>query len=117
MTHTSAAVVLEPLSQSLPLVRTLAIKVGRVHGDHNPKLVALSTAVVELDDVLLPHLESEAEGGVPSPSTEREALSALLGRIRTLSEDYTVPSWGCSSYRTLFAELKQVDGVVSAWLG
>jgi iron-sulfur cluster repair protein YtfE (RIC family) len=113
----SSSVVLEPLSQSLPLVRTLATKVGRVHGAHNPNLVALASAVLELDEVLMPHLESEAEGGLAAPSTDREVVSGLLGRIRSLSEDFTVPSWGCSSYRTLFSELKQVDGVVSAWLG
>jgi regulator of cell morphogenesis and NO signaling len=119
----------EPLSRALPLVRTLATKVGRVHGSHNPKLVPLATAVIELDDTLTPHLEVELSTIFPEITDdlhaprvaevlmrEHEAVLELLSRIRLLSDDFTVPDWGCTSYRTLFTELQQLEAIVFARL-
>lgn len=119
----------EPLAKGLPVVRTLATKVGRVHGAHNPKLVELATAVVELDDTLTPHLEVEVSTIFPELTDdlraprvaellmrEHEVVLELLSRIRTLSDDFTLPDWACTSYRTLFSELKQLEALVFARL-
>lgn len=121
----------EYLRQALPFVKALANKVGRVHGDHNPKLRDLSVAVDELVAALEPHLLEEEEHLFPllvaeAPdralvATKLAAMHAehlevadLLTRIRAASEDFTLPSWACNSYRTLFAELVQLEGDIFA---
>lgn len=119
------------LRQALPFVKTLAAKVGRVHGDHNPRLRELDAAVAELVAAIEPHLDEEeqrlfpllmsgagdtdlAERQLSSMHREHLAVGALLERIRAASEDFTLPEWACNSYRTLFAELRQLEGDVHA---
>jgi regulator of cell morphogenesis and NO signaling len=119
------------LKKALPFVRMLADKVGRVHGEHNPKLVELDSAVAELADALGPHLdEEEAQlfpaltAAVTDPARAKKLLASmhedhvavakLLERIRAASEDFALPPWACNSYRTLFSELKQLEGDVFA---
>lgn len=117
------------LCRALPFVRTLATKVGRVHGDHNPKLRDLSDTVAELEAILTPHLEEEVRSVFPVltgelPSREavetmmkdHEEISGLMVRIRLESEDFKLPAWACTSYRTLFTELKQFETDLSVRL-
>src|SRR5690606_28733604 len=98
----------------------------RVHGDKNPKLRELLAAVEELADSLGPHLDdeeanlfpaliaskAEAAGLLESMHEEHLAVSALLDRIREASDGFTLPDWACNSYRTLFSELKDLEGDV-----
>ncbi|MCC7382693.1 MAG: DUF542 domain-containing protein [Deltaproteobacteria bacterium] len=114
------------LRKALPFVRALALKVGRVHGDHNPKLRALDAAVGALVDALLPHLEEEEGALFPALTAthtdhaqatrlldamvgEHLIVAKLLERIRAASDDFTLPDWACNSYRTLFSELRQLE--------
>lgn len=116
----------EYLRRTLPFVKALAIKVGRVHGDHNPQLRELDVAVRELADVLLPHLDEEERDLFPAltapevnrtevtrqldgMTAEHLAVSRLLERIRVSSDEFTLPAWACNSYRTLFSELGQLE--------
>ena len=101
---------------------------GRVHGDHNPKLRDLKTAVDELVTELGPHLDEEEKSLFPAliakqsdPSVaklldsmheEHLAVAKLLERIRAASDDFALPDWACGSYRTLFSELEQLEGDV-----
>lgn len=118
------------LRKTLPFVRALATKVSRVHGDHNPKLRDLATSVDELAETLIPHLDEEERAmfpvlAGPEPPARAKAAEMLasmfddhvavakqLERIRASSDDFTVPEWGCNSYRTLFSELRQLEGDV-----
>lgn len=119
----------EYLRKSLPFVESLAAKVSRVHGDHNPRLRELDTVVRELSAALLPHLDEEEQTLFPklmSNPAASEALSAelanvheehllvgaLLERMRDATENYQLPDWACNSYRTLFSELSQLEGDV-----
>lgn len=119
------------LRNAMPFVKTLAAKVGRVHGDHNPKLRELDAAVSELIAALEPHLDEEEQQLFPllmsgardaekaskllaDMHQEHLAVAKLLERIRAASEDFTLPEWACNSYRTLFAELKNLEGDVFA---
>ncbi len=119
------------LKKALPFVQMLAAKVARVHGDHNPKLRDLDVAVRELADALGPHLDEEERELFPALTTaapdrarqaallaamhqEHLAVAKLLERIRAAGEDFTLPPWACNSYRTLFAELRQLEGDVFA---
>lgn len=117
------------LRKALPFVRGLSAKVSRVHGDHDPRLRALDAAVSDLVSALLPHLEDEERALFPAllaPHVDRVALAAqfasmqrehldvatLLERIRAASDGFALPDWACTSYRTLFAELEQLESDV-----
>ena len=117
----------EPLRHALPFVQALAAKVARVHGGHNPKLHDLDSAVQELVAALLPHLDVEEQSLFPAleqPSAtsaeiiarglsemyeEHLAVGAMLERVRDATEDYSLPEWACTSYRTLFKELSVLE--------
>jgi len=117
------------LREALPLVDALAAKVSRVHGEYNPKLRSLASAVEELAATLVPHLDEEEQLLFPALTTEQieralvadrlrimeqehRALADLLERVRAASDDFTMPDWACTSYRTLFSELAQLEADV-----
>ena len=114
-----------PLRKTLPTVRVLAAKVARVHGDHNPRLIELEQLVAELAETLAAHIDDEEASLFPALTKaepdrsvgrmletmrdEHAGVGALLGRMRAAAEDYVVPDWACSSYRTLFRELERLE--------
>jgi regulator of cell morphogenesis and NO signaling len=117
------------LRRTLPFLEPLAHKVASVHGDHNPRLFGVRDAFLELAAALEPHLDHEEAVLFPallSPAPDREILrreldgmmsdhlqvGALLERIRSLSEGFTVPEWGCRSYRVLMSELETLEADV-----
>jgi regulator of cell morphogenesis and NO signaling len=119
----------EFLRKALPFLEPLAAKVARVHGEHNPKLREVDEIVRALAAALIPHLDQEEESLFPAlmrrqrdaALVERElaamfedhlAVGRLLDRLRDATDSYTVPEWGCNSYRTLFAELGRVEADV-----
>lgn len=115
------------LREAIPFILRLSDKVSRVHGAHEPRLVVLDQVVRSLAAALLPHLDQEEEILFPqlmsrSPDRallERElaamfddhlAVGAMLHEIRHLTDDFTPPSWACTSFRTLFSELHTLEG-------
>jgi regulator of cell morphogenesis and NO signaling len=117
------------LRQTLPALRPLGEKVARVHGPHNPKLVPLAATFDAIADALLPHLDQEEQVLFPALTAaapdaalvDRElssmhedhlAVGAMLGELRELSDGFATPEWGCTSYRTLMAELEALEGDV-----
>lgn len=116
----------EYLRKTLPFVINLAKKVARVHGDRNLRLRAVDAIVTALDAELTPHLDQEERVLFPSllngtnqgeqrrlelecMKTEHLAVGALLGRLRDEAEEFRPPEWACTSYRTLMAELAQLE--------
>ncbi len=117
------------LRKTLPYLTSLAAKVGRVHGEHAPKLRALAATVRAIDDVITPHLDFEERELFPamlaaSPDRARIGrmletmggehleLGGLLEKMREETDDFTIPEWACTSYRTLFAELENLEADV-----
>jgi regulator of cell morphogenesis and NO signaling len=114
------------LREALPLVLALSAKVGRVHGERDPRLVEVARTVKALADDLGSHLEVEESGLFPALLAHRDraaiaaelatmvsehvAVGALLGRLRAITDDYEPPAWACRSYQTLFAELAHLEG-------
>jgi regulator of cell morphogenesis and NO signaling len=113
------------LKDTLPFVMPLAEKVARVHGAHNPRLLEVCDAVETLAELMLPHMEREEQvlfpalaTGSPSPDLVADELATMyedhlavakvLEKLREASEDFAVPEWGCTSYATLYRELKLV---------
>lgn len=119
-----------PLRRSTPLVCALAVKAKEVHGPREPSLVALAERVEALAAALLPHLEDESQVMFPAllASTERthisqlialaerdhRAITALLFEVRERANDYELPEWASSSYRTLLSELRWLENDVLA---
>jgi regulator of cell morphogenesis and NO signaling len=114
------------LRGTLPGLRPLADKVARVHGPHNPKLVPLAATFHAIADALLPHLDQEEQVLFPALTSaapdaavvDRElrsmhedhlAVGTKLGELRELSDGFSTPEWGCTSYRTLMAELEALE--------
>jgi regulator of cell morphogenesis and NO signaling len=117
------------LRRALPYLAPLSAKVARVHGPHDPRLEGVDQALRELTASLLPHLDDEEEVLFPALMARRPdpavirveaermqqdhlAVGALLGRMRELAADFTVPEWGCNSYRVLMAELEALEADV-----
>ena len=114
------------LRKTMPYVVGLSRKVARVHGEHNPRLLALEAAVDELDEALMPHLDDEEAELFPAlcrdaePERERlredlramreehRAVGELIDDIHDSSEEFRVPEWACTSYRALFGELERL---------
>lgn len=114
------------LRTALPFIQALAAKVARVHGDHNPRLRDLDTAVASISAALEPHLDEEEQVLFPALMTRNRdvlkiraelaamhtdhlAVGALLEQMRDATEDYRLPDWACTSYRALFSELERLE--------
>jgi regulator of cell morphogenesis and NO signaling len=114
------------LRKALPYLDPLVAKVARVHGPKNAKLVELKAKYDALAAALIPHLDQEEEVLFPalmSRTPDREviahefasmhedhlAVGALLGEIRSLADGFTVPEWGCTSYRVMMTELEALE--------
>lgn len=117
------------LREAMPQVRAMADKVARVHGERNPKLVELDRVVQRLVATLEAHLDREERVLFPALMTctgaradaalreelatmhrDHEDVGAALARIRTLADEFSPPSWACTTYRTLLRELETMEG-------
>jgi regulator of cell morphogenesis and NO signaling len=114
------------LRRTLPALGPLLEKVAAVHGDHNPKLRPLHRAFAGLRDRILPHLDGEeqalfpllmtrtaekarVEGELRAMRDDHVVVGAALAGIRDLSDGFSVPEWGCNSYRIAMAELHGLE--------
>ncbi len=105
------------LRESLPPLMPLAEKVARVHGGHDPRLVAVNEGLGELARRLVEHLDREdrAEPGGQTSPAEAVALKAehvevrmLAHALRAAAGGYVPPDWACASYRQLFGRLERL---------
>jgi regulator of cell morphogenesis and NO signaling len=112
------------LHRTLPFLRTLAAKVARVHGSHEPTLVSVNELVHTLADTLDAHLAEEEQilfpaliEGRPADARpqleamreEHEQVGAMLALLRRAAQDFVPPEWACNSYRTLMHELEALE--------
>lgn len=115
------------LRDALPFLVPLSKKVARVHGAYHPNLLDVRDFVEELSNALLPHLDDEEQGLFPTLLGERkgkeEVLAAefatmhadhlevarLLEQLRFAAEDFTLPEDACTSFSTLYRELKAME--------
>jgi regulator of cell morphogenesis and NO signaling len=113
----------------------LSAKIAAVHGDRHPELHALAQTVVELHDDMEPHMAKEemilfplirsldtgaddsdgiahcgsAQHPIAQMMREHEMTGEILGRIRALTDDFTVPADACGSYVATFEGLERVE--------
>jgi regulator of cell morphogenesis and NO signaling len=112
------------LHRTMPFLRTLAAKVARVHGRHEPSLVDVFLQVDALCEVLADHLAEEEQILFPAliagraadvrtqlaaMRAEHEQVGEMLATLRRTARDYRPPEWACNSYRTLMNELAVLE--------
>jgi len=114
------------LRRALPYIAPIMAKVAKVHGPRDANLQHLHDTFRDLAASLGPHLDEEEEVLFPAlmarqPDArvvEREvermhadhlAVRDLLARIRTLTDGFTTPEWGCNTYHVLMAELDALE--------
>ena len=96
-----------------------------IYGGREARLEEVRDLVAEIADRLLPHLDDEEAvlfpalaSGAPDPAQleamleEHREVGDRLARLRSITDGFTAPRWGCSSYRTLFSELRDLEGDV-----
>lgn len=99
-----------------------ATKVARAHGARNPQLSVVEMAVRILAEELQVHLRDEEEnlfpavarGEVPADLvrglvSDHAEAGELLAQIRSASDDFTVPEWGCTTYGRLMRGLQALE--------
>lgn len=112
------------LHRTMPFLRTLAVKVARVHGDREPSLREVARLVDLLVDTLQAHLAEEEQILFPAlmnghaadvqlqlaaMRSEHEQVGELLHVLRRAAGDYIAPHWACTSYQTLMSELEVME--------
>lgn len=119
------------LYEEMPLLEALAEKVLSVHGERHAELVEVRSLVAALWAELEPHLRKEERilfpathelagrrSQLPSGALsehvrmlmfEHDRAGRLLVRLRAVTDDYTVPTDGCASYRSLFERLAALE--------
>lgn len=120
------------LRRELPRLETLLEKVAHVHGTDAPWIVSVKEVFAELKPNMESHIQKEEEivfpfiractedGSTPAPDAldgdpialmeeEHDETGAALKRMRTLSHDFTLPEWGCNSFRAALNGLKQLE--------
>lgn len=113
-----------PLRLDLETLELLAVKVHRVHGAKDERLVRIRDAVSALRVELLRHLSKEEqilfpwilsanpvppEGPVAVMLREHEAVGELLQQLGALTDQFTVPPGACATWTTLWTTLQRVD--------
>jgi len=122
------------VKNELPQLFVYAQKVAAKHGGHHPALFAIFERVAAIKDELESHLVKEEQilfprireteqvymhqknpvQGIPiqylqSPidmmEHEHDHAGTLMAEIRTLTNDYTVPPDGCTTFKLLYASL------------
>lgn len=112
--------------RAIDAIEPILAKVVAVHGPRDANLLELQAAFEELAGALLPHLDEEEvvlfpalRSARPDPvvvqrevgrmESDHLAVGSLLGRIRTLAHAYSIPEWGCRTYRVLMQELEGLE--------
>lgn len=109
--------------RELPRLTALAAKVAGAHGGHHREAFELGPGVARLAQALTEHLAAEEEelfpalkeadqkgvdldrGEFASFFDEHEEAGGLLHRFREITAGFTVPEWGCATYRSLMEGL------------
>lgn len=123
------------VAEAVPFLDEISLKVARVHGDSHPELIEISNYTQQVTEELSMHMrkeemilfpyikrlvEAERAGQTVAPPPfvtisnpinmmEAEHISAggAMEAIEELSNNYSPPPDACTSYRVLFAKLRE----------
>ena len=122
------------VKNNLRLIGQFALKVSKVHGDHNPENIEINELWKKIEDELTTHMQKEEMilfpyirslekfhnsdlntfptahfNTVKSPiqmmENEHEVVGAWMHEIQHLSNNFTPPSHACNTYKVLYAKL------------
>ena len=119
----------EPLRAELPRLNAMAARVAKVHGGKDPRLGSIALTLSVLSDELQTHMRKEelmlfpiieavetgtpASMGLDAPVSvmkhEHDRAGALLGELRSLTDEYSPPAWGCATLRALYSGLSELE--------
>ena len=121
----------DALREELPRIAGMAERVARVHGAKDPAVNRLRQVITELSADLIAHMQKEERilfpsicarevGGGSMPlaqpiqvmEAEHDDAGTLLAEIRTLTNEYTVPAWGCGTVRALYHALADLESAM-----
>ncbi|MBS1650960.1 MAG: iron-sulfur cluster repair di-iron protein [Bacteroidetes bacterium] len=124
------------IKKNLPDIKTYANKVMRVHGNRHPELLKVNELVLAVDGELTPHMVKEEQilfpyikslvaakygkqveagsfGSVKNPinmmEIEHDAVGRMMEDIRSITDNYTLPSDACASYSLLYRLLSEFE--------
>ena len=115
----------------LPQLTVYTRKIEQVHGAHHPELVEIAALFSQINDELLQHLKKEEEVLFPAIKDvlktnsseskkiviseitrmkgEHEFAGGAMDKINVLSDNYSVPADGCSTYQVAYKLLEQFE--------
>ena len=123
----------QPLREELPRLQSMASKVARVHGGRASHLTRLEAIVGELSSELLTHMRKEEMVLFPAIDAlvadaarvpmsiaapiavmedEHDQAGALLAEVRSLTDGYQAPEWGCATLRALYHGLAELESAM-----
>ncbi|HRA60691.1 MAG TPA: iron-sulfur cluster repair di-iron protein [Bacteroidia bacterium] len=125
------------VAESTPMILSYAQKVTNVHGHAHPPVIEIYRLFMDVANELAPHMKKEElvlfpyikklvkaknEKAVPEKShfgtiqnpismmeAEHETAGNLLKEIAKLSNNYSVPEWGCNTFKALYAKLDEFE--------
>jgi regulator of cell morphogenesis and NO signaling len=125
------------VAEAMPMILSYAQKVANVHGHAHPAVVEINKLFSEVVNELTLHMKKEELvlfpyikklvkaknentvpeepnfGTVQNPITmmerEHEAAGDLLKQIALLSNNYTIPEWGCNTFKALYNKLDEFE--------
>lgn len=116
------------LRRELPRLSEIGAHVAAHHGEREPRLRKVVELFERLRGDLEKHIDSEeselfpallaaedeAKKGAASASVadyeeEHRATGRQLAELRSLTEGYRVPEWGCNSFRAFYAALEELE--------
>lgn len=126
------------LRSEMPRLQQLTSKIASVHGEHDARLHDVRDVVIDLSAELESHMRKEEQvlfpmvrqlesadgpvafhcGSLANPirqmESEHDEVASALERLRALTDDYTVPEWGCNTYRATLAALTELEADLHA---
>lgn len=118
------------LWNELPAIQARLDKVYRVYNQrYGPSLIGLPEAYADLrselelhmrkeERILFPAIEAAEASHTAAPflaapihvmEAEHESAGLALGRIREITQDFTVPEYGCVTYQALMRSLAELE--------
>lgn len=125
------------ISAAIPVIHEYTQKVARVHGGRHPEVIEIANIFVQVIDeinhhmmkeenILFPYIRQMAQakkvkthlsrspfGTVENPvrmmEHEHDIVGDLLKKISELSENYTPPADGCTTFRLSYLKLQEFE--------
>lgn len=121
------------LREELPEIQKGVTKVARVHGDSDQHLLEIARIFGMLREELLEHIEKEEDlifpkmlnwelgqeqnvldklrSSIHELEDEHDSAGDLLKGIRQLTNNFDAPEHACTTYRTTYARLEELEGM------